>query len=128
MALDSTVRDLTTLALALGALGATILILGNWFVSAGPLILVVYALVVALTTWLIRLERIRSYMRRFTVGLAIFMISSLGLYVAIGLDPASAELSVFGHAWRIGLLLLIGAAINLATARIAKAPQQAATA
>lgn len=124
----TTLRSRLSLTLALGALGATTLILGNWFVSSGPLILVVYALVIAWTTWLIRLERIRSFLGRFAVGLGVFMISSLGLYVAIGLDPSSATISLMGHVWRIGALLATGAAINVATARIAEPTQPAATA
>lgn len=124
MPLRTIPRSHATLTLALGFLGAATLILGNWFVSSGPLLLLVYALVVVATTWLIRLERMSSYAERFLVGLGVFGISSLGLYVAVSLDPASSDsITVLGHAWRLGALLLIGAAVNLATARVAEAPE-----
>lgn len=126
MTLSPTSRRHATLTLALGFLGAVTLILGSWFVSSGPLILAVYALVVVATTWIVRLERIPSYRGRFLVGLGVFMIGSLGLYVAIGFDPgASDSITVLGHTWRLGALLLLGAAVNLATARIAESPEPA---
>lgn len=118
-------RRQVTLTLALGALGAATLIVGNWFADSGPFIVPIYALLIGVNTLIIRLEKIRPFGERFVVGLAAFVISSLGLYVSIMFDPDSAAISVLGHAWRLGALVLVGVAINLPTARIAEVPEPA---
>jgi len=43
----------------------------------------------------------------------------IGVSDSVALSPAVAQVGFFGHAWRIGLLVGIGALVSLATARVA---------
>lgn len=120
-----------SLALALGIFGAAVLVLSFVFFTPGKYLLIPYAGVVLATTAVIRAEHIRNFGDRFVIGLMSFMIASMALYVAVSWSVGVSKLPLFGHAWRIGLLLAVGAAINLPAARIANAqshPTAAATA
>lgn len=121
---DAFSKQQISLALALGAFGAATLVIGIAFVGTGSNVLALYALVVVGITVVIRLERLPTFRARFTVGLIAFMVSSIALYVKVALSPVTSSLSMGGHAWRIGFLVLVGAVVNLAVARITANPMQ----
>ena len=115
-------RHSLTLALSLGVLGGAVVVLSFLFLTPGKYLLIPYATVVMTTTAIIRAERIASFSRRLIVGLSAFIIASIALYVAVGVSANVAPLSISGHAWRLGFLLAVGVAVNLAAARIAQPP------
>ena len=117
---------LLTLTLAAGLLGGAALVLANFFLTPGKLILIPYALLVLGTLLLLRAERIASFSARFTVGTGVFVIGSLALYVAIVVATDSG-VGVLGHLWRLGLVVALGALVNLPVARLAD-PDPVATA
>ncbi len=115
-------RRSLSLAVALGALGGSVLVLSAMFFTPGKFILVPYAAVVLGTLVAIRAERIHSFAGRFATGLLAFGISSVALYVAVASSTAASPLGIAGHAWRLVFIVGIGALINLATARLAHPP------
>lgn len=112
-----------SLAIALGVVGGAILVLSHVFFTPGKYLLIPYAAVVLGTTAVIRAEHLASFAERFMAGLTAFMIASLALYVRIGFETGGLPWA--GHAWRIGVMLGIGVAINLATARLARSSRLA---
>jgi len=117
-----------SLAVALGALGGAVLVLSAMFFTPGKFIFLPYAAVVLGTLVAIRAERIQSFTERFVTGLLAFSISSVALYVAVASSATTSPLGVAGHAWRLGLIVGIGALVNLATARLAHASERPAMA
>jgi len=115
-------RRSLSLALALGALGGATLVLSALFLTPGKYLLVPYALVVLGSLVAIRAEGMAGFPERFFTALLSFVLSSLALYVAVSLSPAVGQVGFLGHAWRIGLLVGIGALVSLATARVAAPP------
>jgi hypothetical protein len=111
-----------SLAIALGVLGGTVLVLSFAFFTPGKDLLITYTVVILATTAVIRAEGLASWFERFAAGLIPFIIASLALYVAVAVDPHSASISFLGHAWRLALLVGVGVAINFATARVAASP------
>ncbi|MBZ0088883.1 MAG: hypothetical protein K8H90_00745 [Thermoanaerobaculia bacterium] len=111
-----------SLALALGALGGATLVLCYIFLTPGKYLLIPYALVVLGSLLAIRAERMKSFSERFATGLLAFVLSSLALYVSVSVSPGASHLGLFGHAWRLALLVGLGALISLATARVAAPP------
>ena len=112
-------RRSLSLALALGALGGATLVLSALFLTPGKYLLLPYGLVVLGSIFAIRAEGMAAYSERFFTSLLAFVLSSLALYVAVSLSPAVGQVGFLGHAWRIGLLVGIGAFVSLATARVA---------
>jgi hypothetical protein len=115
-------RRSLSLALALGAFGGATLVLSAMFFTPGKYLLIPYALVVLGSLVAIRAEGMAAFSERFLTGLVAFVLSSLALYVSVALSPAVARVGVLGHAWRLGLLVGLGALISLATARVAAPP------
>lgn len=115
-------RRSLSLALALGALGGAMLVLCDMFLTPGKYLLIPYALVALGSLLAIRAERLASFSERFATGFLTFVLASLPLYVSVALSPAVAPLGLLGHAWRFGLLVGLGAAISLASARVAAPP------
>lgn len=115
-------RRSLSLAVALGVLGGATLVLSAMFFTPGKYLLIPYALVVLGSPVAIRAEGMVAFSERFLTGLLAFVLSSLALYVAIALSPAVAQVGFLGHAWRVGLLVGIGALVSLATARVAAPP------
>jgi hypothetical protein len=110
-----------SLVLALGSLGGTALVLSHMFFTRGKYLLLVYAGVVIATGAILKASKVSNYAARFQVGLGSFMLASLAHYVYVCIDSgAFSHLNIFGHAWRLGLVLLIGTAINLALARVSE--------
>lgn len=115
-------RRSLSLALALGALGGATLALSALFFTSGKYLLVPYALVVLGSLVAIRAEGMAAFSERFFTALLVFVLSSLPVYVVTVLSPTIAQVGFFGHAWRLGLLVGIGAVVSLASARVAAPP------
>jgi len=118
MTTSRSIQNVSLLA-ALGVFGGTILVLCHVFFTPGKYLLIPYSLVVMATTVVVRAEQIAAFRDRFAVSFGSFMIASLALYIAVAASPASAHVSLLGHAWRLGLLAAIGVAVNLPAARLA---------
>jgi hypothetical protein len=110
-------RSSASLAAALGVLGGTILVLFAAFFSSGKLLLLPYAVFIVATAVVLKSCRVTTYSARFGIGLASFLLASAGLYIFIA-TVATGHVSLLGHLWRFGLLLVIGTAIQAAVARI----------
>lgn len=106
--------------LALGVMGGALLIIVEWTTTRGPLIFFPYAAIVLMTAVYLRVEKVQPFLRRFLMALGSFMFASMLLYVFIGVALAKTALtiSLAGHAWRIGLLLAIGAVLSAAVAQL----------
>ncbi len=107
-------------SLALGLLGGSALITTVSLTTRGPMIFLPYAAIVLATAVYLRHERVRPFVRRFSLALGTFMCASLFLYLFIGLVAARTlfAISLAGHAWRLGLMLGIGALLSAAMAQI----------
>jgi hypothetical protein len=101
---------------ALGLLGGGALIATVSLSHRGPLIFLPYAAIVLATAVYLRLERVQGFTRRFALSLGIFMISTVILYLFIGLN--TVQISVFGHVWRLGFMLVIGSILSAAVAQL----------
>jgi hypothetical protein len=106
--------------LALGLLGGAALVVTVWTTSRGPVVLVPYAVLVLVTAGYLRLERVQHFARRFSLALGSFMVATIVLYLFIGLVSAKTlfVISLWGHAWRLGIMLAIGAALSAAVAQL----------
>lgn len=112
-------RRSLSLAVALGVLGGATLVLSALYFTTGKYLLLPYALVVLGSLVAIRAEGMAAFSERFLTGLLAFVLSSLALYVSVALSPAVGHVGLLGHAWRLGLLVVIGAVVSLATATVA---------
>ena len=106
--------------LALGLLGGAALIVTSWAISRGPIVLLPYALLVLATAAYLRIEHVQHFARRFSLALGSFMVATVVLYLFIGLVAAKSlfVISLWGHAWRLGIMLAIGAALSAAVAQL----------
>ena len=122
-------------AIVVGLFGGVGLACTTVFSRRGPLVLPVYAaLLGALALLLARYEAL-TYGARVVAALAGFVTASLLLYVAAGygaredrrrlqragrLPPGPLPgVSPLGHAWRLGLLLAVGAVASAGVAFVA---------
>src|SRR6476660_4374660 len=123
---DLFVNPVLPRALVVGVFGGIGLVLTAVYSRRGPLIFAPYAaLLAALTLVLARYPNL-AYGVRVAAGLAGFLVASAALYVATGVLadrarrrlvaegrlPATAlhhRLSMWGHAWRVALLVGVGA-------------------
>jgi hypothetical protein len=123
-------------AVVLGLFGGAALALTVIYSRRGPLIYPVYAgLLAALALLLARYAGI-SFAARFGAALTGFLVASALLYVTVGIVsrrerrrsvargrlPASAldyRLSLWGHTWRLGFLLGVGAVASVGVAYLA---------
>lgn len=106
--------------LALGFLGGAALITIEWTSTRGPLVLLAYAALVLAAGAYLRLELVQDWRRRFVLTLGSFMLATLMLYLFIGLvlTRQLSVISAWGHAWRLGLMLVIGSALSAAVAQL----------
>ncbi len=110
-----------SLTLALGALSGTALVLSHMFFARGKYILLVYAGIAIATGIILKTTTVANYAARFQAGLGSFMLANLALYVYVCIESgAFSHLTLFGHAWRLGFMLLVGTALNLALARVSE--------
>jgi len=104
------------LTMLLGALAGTALIAVLEFSaprSQARLIYLVYGTLVVGAG--IALKRAGSRVRRYTLGLAAFMLATLVFYIYLvtSVNPNALRMPMWEHAWRLGFMLGVGA---LATA------------
>jgi hypothetical protein len=111
--------------LALGLLGGAALIVTSWAISRGPIVLLPYAALVLVTAAYLRIERVQHFARRFGLALGSFMVATIVLYLFIGLVSAKTlfVISLWGHAWRLGIMLAMGAALSAAVAQLTATQQ-----
>ncbi|MFZ2493717.1 MAG: hypothetical protein WA208_19730 [Thermoanaerobaculia bacterium] len=112
--------------LALGLVGGSALILVEWASTRGPLVLVPYAALVLTALAYLRVEHVPGWSRRFSMTLGSFMLATLLLYLFIGLVLAGSLIrtSLAGHAWRLGLMLVIGSVLAAAVAQVSATKQR----
>jgi len=123
-------------AIVLGVFGGIGLALTPVFTRRGPMILPVYAALLAALAFLVARYTDVSYAARTFAVFAAYSVASFALYLATGVRanrerrrsvelgrlPASAltfRLSLFGHAWRLGFLAGLGFVLSAAVAFIA---------
>jgi hypothetical protein len=123
-------------AVVLGVFGGAGLALTTIYGRRGPLIYPAYAALLAALTLLLARYNGMSFGERFAAALAGFLVASAVLYVtaailsdqqrrrlvAEGRLPASAisaRLPFWGHAWRLGFLLAVGAITSAGIAYVA---------
>jgi len=105
-------------ALVLGFLGGVALILVTMNSTRGALVYVPYAALLAALAALLARHRALPFKVRFRAGLAGFMAATALLYVYILLwaSPTALSIPLWGHAWRLGLMVAIGAVLCAAIA------------
>jgi hypothetical protein len=84
----------------------------------GPMIYVPYTVLVLLLAFLSGLLQL-DRAQRFRLVFTGFMVSSLVLYLYLIVieNPSALGIPLLGHAWRLGFLAAIGAAVGLAASR-----------
>jgi len=112
-------------SLTVGVLGGSALISTVSMTTRGTVIYLPYAAIVLATAVFLRYERVRPFARRFSLALGSFMCATLLLYLFIGLVAARTlfMISMVGHAWRLGLMLGIGALLSAGVAHITSTDQ-----
>jgi hypothetical protein len=123
-------------AVVIGVFGGVGLALTALYSRRGPLIYPVYAAILAALALLLARYPGLPYTQRWIAALSGFVVASAALYVTVviladrerrrlvaaGRLPATAlrgSLTLGGHAWRMGLLLAIGALVSAAVAFVA---------
>ena len=123
-------------AIVLGIFGGIGLALTPTFSRRGPMILPVYAALLAALGFLVARYAAVPFAARAFAIFAAYCVASLALYIATGVLadrdrgrsvqqgrlPASAlefRLSILGHAWRLGALAGMGLVLSAAVAFIA---------
>jgi hypothetical protein len=121
-------------ALVVGAFGGVGLALTMLYSRRGPLIFAPYAALLAALTVLLARYAALPYAARLAAALAGFLVASAILYVTAAVLaerarrrliaenrlPASAlRVPLSGHAWRAGLLLIVGTVLSAGVAFLA---------
>jgi len=111
--------------LSLGLLGGAALIATVSVSTRGPLIYIPYAAIVVTSALYLRFERVQPFAMRFGLALGAFMVATLLLYLFIGFFHAKTlfVIPLLGHAWRLGLMLLMGSALSAAVAQLTATSQ-----
>ncbi|NGP89935.1 hypothetical protein [Fodinibius halophilus] len=109
------------IALSLGILGGTVLIITTLLTSKGFAIFIPYTALIIATFAVLRAVHWSSFSKRFTTSFLTFMVATIILYLFIGIFDAGTilEIPVLGHIWRFGLLAVIGGALSFAVAYLA---------
>lgn len=107
-------------ALSLGLLGGAALIATVSLTSRGPMIYVPYAVIVLTSAVFLRVENVQPFAKRFALVLGSFMFSTVLLYLFIGIVHAKTLFIIpaLGHAWRLGVMLMIGTCLSAAVAQL----------
>lgn len=110
----------TAFSLALGVLGGAALIVTTTLTHRGPMIFLPYTALVLAAAAYLRLEGVQGLSRRFFMALGAFMTATVILYLFIGFvqQHNAANISLTGHAWRLGAMLAIGATLSAAVAQL----------
>lgn len=114
-------------SLALGLLGGAALIVTAWNTHRGPLALIPYAVLVIVAWLYLRAEKVQGFVRRFGLTLGAFMFATLLFDLFIGTVVTGNLLRIpwWGHAWRLGFMLLVGGALSAAVAQLTATSQRA---
>jgi hypothetical protein len=107
-------------AVALGALGGAALIVTAMLTTRGPMVFLPYAAIVVIGAIYLRREQVTPFFRRFGMALGAFMVATalFYLYIVTVAKTAAVDVSLIGHAWRIGLMLAIGSCLSAAVAQL----------
>lgn len=116
---NTSMQKVMTFAAAVGALGGATLTLSYIFFTPGKYLLITYAAVVVGAMLALKAERFASFGHRFIASLLSFVMYAGIHYIAVSWSPGVFSLGFLGHAWRLGMLVGIGAIISLAVARLA---------
>jgi len=113
-------RPLAFATVALGVAGGGLLITTALLSHRGPLVLVSYAALILAVGLFLRSKAVQPFYRRFSLSLGSFMTATLIFYIFVATVQTNSlfNVSLPGHAWRIGLMLLIGGIISAATAQL----------
>jgi hypothetical protein len=120
-------------AIVVGIFAGVGLALTTIYSRRGPMIYPVYAALVVALTLLLSRHAILPFRDRFVASLVGFLVASLMLYAVVGVLaqrdrirlvnegrlPATTlkrPIGFFGHSWRLGFLLAIGALVSAAAA------------
>jgi hypothetical protein len=123
-------------AVVLGLFGGAGLALTAIYSRRGPLIYPVYAALLAALALLVGRYGDMSFAQRFGATLGGFLVASGALYVTVAVlsdrqrrrlvterrlpaSLAGVRLPLWGHAWRVGFLLVVGAIASAGVAYIA---------
>jgi len=126
MTIGTATQNAVSFALSLGLVGGASLIAAFSLTKNGPVIYLTYAAIVLACAIYLRVERVQPFAKRFALSLAVFMFGNLALYLFIGLVQAKTlfVISLLGHAWRLGFVFLIGAALSAAVAQLTATQSQ----
>jgi len=107
-------------SLSMGVLGGAALIVVEWAGNRGPLVLLPYAALIIASWAYLRAESVQGWLRRFSMALSSFVVATLFLYLFIGtvLTGSVLQMSLAGHAWRLGVMFLIGSVLSAAVAQL----------
>jgi hypothetical protein len=107
-------------SLSLGVLCGGAMVTTAWNTTHGPFILLPYAALVVIAAVYLRLEGVQRFVHRFAITLGAFMSATVLFYLFIAIFIAKTLLiiPVAGHAWRLGLMLLVGAVLSAAVAQL----------
>jgi glucose uptake protein GlcU len=96
------------------------MILTAWNTTQGPLILVPCSALIVIAAVYLRTERVQRFVRRFGMTLGAFMFANILFYLFIAIFIAKTLLiiPIWGHAWRLGIILAIGSALSAAVAQL----------
>jgi len=124
MRTESPLESITLFSLSAGVLGGAALIVTQTLALRAPMIYLPYAAIVVLTGAWLRIEKVGPFARRWALSLGPFMVATIVLYLYIGLRSSHSLLiiSIWGHAWRLGLMLAIGSVISAAVAVLTAPP------
>jgi len=108
-------------ALALGILGGAALIMTTELTNTGPAIYIPYAVLIIAIFTTLRSIHWPELSKRFTTSFLAFMVSTVILYLFITTVSAGTlfEITIWGHAWRLGFMAAIGGILSLAVAYLA---------
>lgn len=120
MTLGTATQHAPSFVFSLGLLGGGALIMTTSLTHRGPVIFLPYAVIVLSSAVFLRVERVQPFKKRFAISLGVFMFATILLYLFIGIVQARTLLVIplLGHAWRLGLMLLIGASLSAAVATL----------
>lgn len=81
--------------------------------------LIPYAALVLVAAVYLRAERVQYFTRRFAMMLGVFMFATVLFYLYVALVRAGTlfVIPLWGHAWRLGFMLVIGGALSAAVVR-----------
>ena len=108
------------LALALGVLGGGVLVVTAMFAARGQVIFLPYVALLVGSLVAVRLAGWAKFSDRFVAAFLAFMVASGLFYVFVGAVAGSLLVIPFwGHAWRLGLLAIVGGVLSGAVAYLA---------